>query len=569
MGAPFSPVLETYREIPEGLKICKDALSADEIAEADAIRHEFLVEGQSVPYMQDIVRAFRKLKGKWTYAEIGTTDRSNLAYAASLLADDALLIGVFSNADETADAMIRSRLKSGQNYIFLKGDPRKIDTASEMSRLLGKRKLDALFIDRDNTAYAVMTDYAYFSPMLGSGGFAMFHDCLWEGNHQYKGAADALAEIDRFEPVYLVPGFGECRRFARPLFRDPTWGVVGFCFPAHTQAVNKSTQKLAPKPAKSAAIVKDRTTLETQIPLKHPTLICIGAQRSGTTWLAKALQEHGSFWLPGNKEYNYLARFPRNRVLDRKAYDRLARKSWLFFGGRDKHWWKIYTRDWSLDNYAELFSLHEDKEYSADVSPSYSLLSEGEIRAAQYYLEGRPLLFLARNPIDRAWSATRKIMDDDPERNMDVVAYQMFDVYTRAFSDYAATIKRYRDVLQDCNLKIVFFDDIESRPAQVMSLLTRWLGIGPHPAELNPSLISSKRNAAREITLPDELRDAAEAYYAPFIEEFREVCKIPGILLSEDLPLWLTGTAPKTRPPAPVPQPQPQGFFRRLLSRRT
>jgi hypothetical protein len=47
----------------------------------------------------------------------------------------------------------------------------------------------------------------------------------------YKGVADALAEIDKLDPLYLIPGERPCYRFMRPMWRDETWGVVAVHFP--------------------------------------------------------------------------------------------------------------------------------------------------------------------------------------------------------------------------------------------------------------------------------------------------------------------------------------------------
>jgi SAM-dependent methyltransferase len=224
------PIPDEFKIIPDDLAICVPLPTESEQEGARKIRREFLIEGQPEPYVDDFVRAFRRLKGLRTYLEVGIFDRGNLAYLSGLLADDALLIGVGAQEDEGRDALLRAKLKPGQQYAFIKGDSRRPETAAAVSEILSGRALDAAFIDGDHTAYGVMCDFTNYRPLLRRGGLMMFHDCLWEGDATFKGACDALAEIDKLTPIYLVPGSGDCRRFMRPLFRDPIWGVVGFCF---------------------------------------------------------------------------------------------------------------------------------------------------------------------------------------------------------------------------------------------------------------------------------------------------------------------------------------------------
>jgi SAM-dependent methyltransferase len=223
------PIPDEFKITPDDLAICVPLPSESEQEGALKIRREFLIEGQPEPYVDDCVRAFRRLKGLRTYLEVGIFDRGNLAYLSGLLADDALLIGVDSQEDEDKDALLRTKLKPGQQYAFVKGDSRQPETAAAVSEILSGRALDAVFIDGDHTAYGVMCDFTNYRPLVRHGGLMMFHDCLWEGDATFKGACDALAEIDKLTPIYLVPGRGDCRRFMRPLFRDPIWGVVGFC----------------------------------------------------------------------------------------------------------------------------------------------------------------------------------------------------------------------------------------------------------------------------------------------------------------------------------------------------
>jgi hypothetical protein len=226
LGAPFHPKPASFYNVPEFLNICSEETLDSEKDLANQLRSGFTISGYKDSYMDDIVRAFRMLKGKRIYIEVGTFDRGNLAYVSSLLDDNAILIGVDIQAFEENDNLVRTKLKPGQKYFSIVGDSSLPETILMVEEILRDQKADAVFIDGDHTAYAAMNDYINFSKFVSEEGVVLFHDALWEGNSKHKGVYHALAEIDKFNPVYIVPGWGPCFRISPILFRDPVWGTV-------------------------------------------------------------------------------------------------------------------------------------------------------------------------------------------------------------------------------------------------------------------------------------------------------------------------------------------------------
>ena len=47
-------------------------------------------------------------------------------------------------------------------------------------------------------------EYTLYKRLLREDGFLFFHDVFWEGNPHDKGKAQAIALIDRFDPVYSI-----------------------------------------------------------------------------------------------------------------------------------------------------------------------------------------------------------------------------------------------------------------------------------------------------------------------------------------------------------------------------
>jgi predicted O-methyltransferase YrrM len=234
-GAPHRPLSKSFYQVDPRLAVCGPPVDEAEVSRVLALRSAFRVGDYPDPYIADILRAFRLLRGKRAYLEIGTFDRGNLAYVSSILSEDAHLLGIDLQKDDVRDSLLREKLFPAQTYSSIVGSSRGSDTVEQVKAVLQGSKLDAMFIDGDHTAYGTMSDYALYEEVVAPDGIIMFHDSVWEGDEQYKGVCDALAEIDRLDPVYLVDGVNPSRRFLRPLWRDELWGVVGIVF-ASSQA---------------------------------------------------------------------------------------------------------------------------------------------------------------------------------------------------------------------------------------------------------------------------------------------------------------------------------------------
>lgn len=122
LGAPFDPVPKAFLAVPEWMRPCAELPSSEEISAAESNRSIFSLPGQSAPYMTDIIRAFRLVKEVKTYLEVGIFDRGNLAFASTLLAEDAILIGVDIQPEPDRDELLRSVLKPSQKYLSIIGD---------------------------------------------------------------------------------------------------------------------------------------------------------------------------------------------------------------------------------------------------------------------------------------------------------------------------------------------------------------------------------------------------------------------------------------------------------------
>lgn len=230
IGAPFFPLPRSFYKVDPRLKVAQRLPTQAEIAQTIQDRVKFRVGDYNDPYVEDVLRAFRLLEGKKFYLEIGIFDRGNLAYMAGLLDNDAVLIGIDVQDDPERDALLRASLKPGQTYHSVIASSRGPEAVNAVRSILGDNRLDGVFIDGDHTAYGALTDYALYEDMVADDGVFIFHDSVWEGDENYKGVCDALDEISRVEPIYMIDGVNPVRRFCRPLWRDSIWGVAAVIF---------------------------------------------------------------------------------------------------------------------------------------------------------------------------------------------------------------------------------------------------------------------------------------------------------------------------------------------------
>lgn len=226
-GGPLGPVPRSFRVVPEALRCCEALPQEEELASVLALRSSFRMGDYPDPWMNDVVRAFRLIRGAKTYVEIGIFDRGNLAYASTLLSEDAVIVGVDIRDDPAQDEKLRSFLKPSQTYLPIIGDSRLPSTFASVKEALQGRRVDAVFIDGNHTAHSVLCDYTNSEALVRDDGVILFHDSVWEGDAHDKGVADTLAEINAVDPVYLIDAINPPWRFMRPLWKGELWGVVG------------------------------------------------------------------------------------------------------------------------------------------------------------------------------------------------------------------------------------------------------------------------------------------------------------------------------------------------------
>ena len=210
----------------------------------------------------------------------------------------------------------------------------------------------------------------------------------------------------------------------------------------------------------------------------RPDFLCVGAQKAGTSWLYRQLESHPDFWMPPLKELHYLDQLSRTKGIngprcgdtrDASFMDRMQDLRGRFY--------------LDLDNYGRLFQ-HKGTCLSGDISPAYSTLNDEIIDRVVDRFPNLKVVFLARDPVERAWSQLsmgvrlgmmNKFDATDPEE----VICNLLNPGVLVRSHPSKIVARWKRYVRPENFRVYFFDDLKENPAQLRGSILRFLGGDP------------------------------------------------------------------------------------------
>ena len=272
--------------------------------------------------------------------------------------------------------------------------------------------------------------------------------------------------------------------------------------------------------------VKNR--LASLVPSKgrYPDFVGIGAQKAGTTWLYRNLRDHPQIWMPKKEVHYFDQRINdtsfrlRSRLFGRRAEDRAWRQ-------QVKHWTGVHLRKFSLPGLLWVYRYYmrppDDGWYSAlfaaggrkttgEITPNYSVLGQKQIAHVHDIMPETKIVFLMRNPIERAWSQS---LMDVRERNIEDVTDEEFQKHfeskrSRLFTDYLRTLENWGSFFPEKQIFVGFLEDVHFYPNRLLARLYRFLEVDP---SADYRVIRRKIHSRDVETMPTRLAvGLAEAY---------------------------------------------------------
>lgn len=267
---------------------------------------------------------------------------------------------------------------------------------------------------------------------------------------------------------------------------------------------------------------------------RKPRVVCIGAQKAGTSWLHQQLNEHPKIWTTPFKEVHYFN--ARHRPEDRQwlpwHFREAVRATERRFRTRGEDMpddlvrylvemtgESMFTPRW----YRQAFAPAPRGMLPLDTTPEYSTMPDAGVAEAAEFLPRAKFIYLIRDPVERAISqlrmnlARRKLLPKTPDgylRHLD-------DPDLDDRGDYATYLPRWQAHIPPDRLLVLPYGRIARDPAALMTEVEAFLGLDPGAY---PKLTAVVHKGADAVDFPDEgraiLRDRFARQYDFLAQNF-------------------------------------------------
>ncbi|HEX7170920.1 MAG TPA: sulfotransferase [Rubrobacter sp.] len=263
----------------------------------------------------------------------------------------------------------------------------------------------------------------------------------------------------------------------------------------------------------------------------YPDFIGIGAQKSGTTWLHRNLHAHPQLWLPRKEVHYFDKKINDNsnalsRLLGKGGEDaRWRRQTWHWLkihtlkrpSLRELRWiFKYYMRPYNDGWYGKIFEPKRGR-IAGEITPAYSVLSEDRVAHVHELVPGAKLIFMMRNPIERAWS--QAVMSFDKEAKGSAESASEEELLkrfgrnsSRLLTDYLRTLENWSAFYPEEQIFVGFLEDVSLFPGELLGRIYGFLGAD---TSFEPPSLNKKIHSRSSDTMPTSLA----AYLA---HEYRE-----------------------------------------------
>lgn len=247
--------------------------------------------------------------------------------------------------------------------------------------------------------------------------------------------------------------------------------------------------------------------------------ICIGAQKSGTTWLARVLADHPDLFLTPVKEIHYFDHVAGltdhlSAKKRRSRYRKYHQRMWTQWGKLGEHrrqwgWYRDYM-DNPVDDgwYARLFAHRGSRTFAGEVTPEYAILGEKGLGHIKRLAPGARVLFIMRNPVARAWSQVLhqcRVRDlDVNKQTTEAIVAMLAEPRFAEFCDYTVTLDAVAKAFRSDQTLALFYEDMHADRLRALEQICRFIGIGYDPAYF-PAL-GRRFNSSQDAALPDAVR---------------------------------------------------------------
>ncbi len=219
-----------------------------------------------------------------------------------------------------------------------------------------------------------------------------------------------------------------------------------------------------------------------------PDFIGIGAMRSGTSWFSKNLNKHPDIY-PRTREIHFFDKELDGQKIPifPKKIEAQLRYGYKFIRG------KISGK------------------VCGDYTPAYAILEKETIALVQNWMPDIKLLFIMRDPVQRAWSHARKgfmkrngIHILEAPKNQVIEYLNKPGFYNR--SDYSRCLENWMHFYDYDQFFIAFLDEAKTEPEKMFREVFSFLGVNSD-IELHKEDLYSAVNTRPKFQMPDWIDD--------------------------------------------------------------
>jgi hypothetical protein len=252
-----------------------------------------------------------------------------------------------------------------------------------------------------------------------------------------------------------------------------------------------------------------------------PDFLCVGAQKGGTTWLFHQLDSHPDFWMPPRKELHYFDELSRTkRAFPPRRRD--ERDLWFL-----EKITSLSAQSYiDLDNYARLFEAKASL-LSGDITPAYSMLNDEVIQRIADHFPRLKVIFLARDPVERAWSqlsmaVSVQMIKPFDVNDIDEVTRNLLHPGVLLRSYPSAIVARWQRHVPLGQFRTYFFDDLEKNPIELRRSILHFLGADPGKQSGGLRVDYNSQAGRKKLRLGEKMR----SHLAQFFKKELEACAV-------------------------------------------
>jgi hypothetical protein len=256
-----------------------------------------------------------------------------------------------------------------------------------------------------------------------------------------------------------------------------------------------------------------------------PDFLVPGFPKCGTTWLYRRLSEIQDFKMPPHKELHFFNRnsdYNNGTAGEFYTYLKLRKSILRNFGLGGASFLTDYLRIWEPNDQLYLRLFGHLKGYSGDITPLYILLDHDGVKKMSKVLDGVPILFMMRDPIDRAWSQfrmyLRKTGSNIDDKSIDQIKSFFRHPLNKGRCDYQLGIENFTNNFNNSKIAIVFYDRLVEDPHLFLSEIIDFFGVKVDSQAIIDLNLKERNNVSKEIDIPIDIYEfLKEMLYAQYL----------------------------------------------------